>query len=269
MNANLTPVTRYLLIINVVIFALQAIFSLPLPEWLGYRYLFSESFRPYQLVCYMFVHANLWHLISNMFALFIFGPMLEQYLGQKRFLILYMVAGLGAGFLYATVNFIEISQMESALIAFKNTPTPENLNHFINHFTNGYEAYQPAYREQIYNLVNKVFPADPSNPENIRMATELLVEHYQAKANIPMVGASGSVFGILMLFGLLFPNLQLMLLFPPIPIKAKYLVAFYGIYSLYALLDNAPNDNVAHLAHLGGMLFAFLLFKIWKLRAVQ
>ena len=86
----------------------------------------------------------------------------------------------------------------------------------------------------------------------------------QAYMNTPMVGASGAVFGILLAFGMLFPNVRLMLLFPPIPIKAKWFVLFYGLYELYATIRNAPTDNTAHLAHLGGMLFAFILIKMWK-----
>jgi membrane associated rhomboid family serine protease len=79
-----------------------------------------------------------------------------------------------------------------------------------------------------------------------------------------MVGASGAVFGILLGFGMLFPNTEIFLLFPPIPIKAKYLVTFYGLYEIYALFQNSPNDNVAHLAHVGGMIFAFFLIQKWK-----
>ncbi len=269
MRLNLSPVTKNFLIINIVIFLIQIVLNLPLPELLGYRYIFAESFQPYQLFTYMFVHANGWHLFGNMFALFIFGPMLEQYMGSKRFLILYMVTGLGAGLLYATVNFIEVSQMESALIAFQNTPTPENLHHFINQHTGGYEIYKPVYQEEIYNFVNKDFPEDPTNPAYIERARSIIGTHYQFNANMPMVGASGAVFGILMAFGLLFPNLQLMLLIPPMPVRAKYLVAFYAIYSIYALLENAPGDNIAHLAHIGGMVFAFILIKAWGLKSTN
>ncbi len=84
------------------------------------------------------------------------------------------------------------------------------------------------------------------------------------KENIPMVGASGAVFGILMAFGLLFPNTELFLLFFPFPIKAKYFVLFYGLYELWSGFERVPGDNVAHFAHLGGMLFAFILVRLWK-----
>ena len=95
-------------------------------------------------------------------------------------------------------------------------------------------------------------------------AMSIVETMYSQRTNIPMVGASGAVFGILMAFGMLFPNMTLMLLFPPIPVKAKYLVLFYGLYELYAELQRAPGDNVAHLAHLSGMLIAFILLKYWQ-----
>ncbi len=267
MRLNLTPVVKNFLFINVGIFLIQLFMSLPLTQWFGYRYIFAESFQPYQILTYMFIHADGWHLFGNMFALFVFGPMLENHLGAKRFFALYMVCGLGAGVLYGIVNFVEISQIESALVTFNNSPTPENLHYFINNFTSGYETYRPEYQEEIYNLVNKNFPADPTNPQYIAQAKNIIGSYYQMNANMPMVGASGSIFGILMIFGLLFPNLQLMLLIPPMPVRAKYLVAFYALYSIYALLERAPGDNVAHLAHIGGMVFAFILFKAWGLKS--
>ena len=86
---------------------------------------------------------------------------------------------------------------------------------------------------------------------------------YQANIDVPMVGASGAIFGILMAFGLLFPNTELFMLFIPFPIKAKYFVAFYGLYELYSGIQNVQSDNVAHFAHVGGMLFAYILLRYW------
>jgi membrane associated rhomboid family serine protease len=97
-----------------------------------------------------------------------------------------------------------------------------------------------------------------------QQAIEIVKDIFSSITNVPMVGASGAVFGILMAFGMLFPNTQLFLLFPPIPIKAKYLVLFYGLYELYSEFSRTSGDNVAHLAHLGGMLIAYILLKIWQ-----
>ena len=105
------------------------------------------------------------------------------------------------------------------------------------------------------------------NPENSQYREEskqVVRQIYYNVANMPMVGASGAVFGILMAFGLLFPNTTLMLLFPPIPIKAKYFVLLYGLYELYSTIISSPGDNVAHFAHLGGMFIAFVLVRNWQ-----
>ena len=108
------------------------------------------------------------------------------------------------------------------------------------------------------------YAANPDNPQLEEESTYIVETIYEQKANIPMVGASGAIFGILMAFGLLFPNTTLMLLIPPIPIKAKYFVLLYGAYELYSVIQQAPGDNVAHYAHLGGMLIAFILVRVWS-----
>ena len=105
---------------------------------------------------------------------------------------------------------------------------------------------------------------NPDDSYYKNQALSIVQTMYDSRTNIPMVGASGAVFGILMAFGMLFPNTVLMLLFPPIPIKAKYLVFFYGMYELYSEIARSPGDNVAHLAHLSGMLIAFILLKYWQ-----
>ena len=213
---RITPMVKNLLIANVIVFAIQ----LALENFLridsvrlfGLRYFGASEFEPYQLITYMFSHStyDIWHIIGNMFALYMFGSSLEQTWGAKRFLQFYLITGIGAGVLYQLASGIEL-----------------------------------------------YLAADT-------FSTAALSMQDQAYMNIPMVGASGAVFGILLAFGMLFPNVRLMLLFPPIPIKAKWFVLFYGLYELYATIQNSPTDNVAHLAHLGGMLFAFILIKMWK-----
>ena len=105
---------------------------------------------------------------------------------------------------------------------------------------------------------------NPDNPEYIEATRDMVSQVYTMVYNSPLVGASGAIFAILMAFGLLFPNLELMLLFLPVPIKAKYFVLFYGAYELYAGFNRTPGDNVAHFAHLGGMLFAYILVRMWQ-----
>jgi membrane associated rhomboid family serine protease len=122
------------------------------------------------------------------------------------------------------------------------------------------EAYSDS---EWYNFIEN-FGDNPNSSSYINESKRRVNYLYEREANIPLVGASGAIFGILMAFALLFPNTEIFLLFFPFPIKAKYFVLFYGLYEVYALVERAPGDNVAHLAHLGGMLFAFVLVKVWQ-----
>ncbi|WP_373514852.1 rhomboid family intramembrane serine protease [Persicitalea sp.] len=251
---QLTPVVRNLLILNIVFFIVDA-YILPLtPSFALYSFM-SPSFLPFQFVTYMFLHANIGHIFSNMFGLIIFGPMLERIWGPKRFLIFYFVTGIGAGLLFAGIDLFETSQLQQAASIYLEYPTPEGLVDFMS------QHAEPWYKSKL-DLINN-FEASPRNPRIIQESVIFVKGLLQYKVSIPMVGASGAIFGILMAFGLLFPNTELFLLFIPFPIKAKYFVAFYGMYELYSGIQNAQSDNVAHFAHLGGMLFAFIMLKIW------
>jgi membrane associated rhomboid family serine protease len=257
MGFNLTPVVRNLLLINVLIFVLQYFMRLDLVNWLGMRYFLAATFAPYQLITHMFVHANFSHLLSNMLGLFVFGPMLEHFWGSKRFFIFYMICGVGAGLLYSGVNFYEIYTLGQAADTYISSPSPEALDAFFRDHARIYEGEYLSFINEFHN--------QPDNGSLIKDSKLLVRSIYDIQSNIPMVGASGAIFGILMAFGLLFPNTVLMLLFPPIPIKAKFMVAFYGIYAFFGAIQNQPGDNVAHYAHLGGMLIAFILIKfIWQ-----
>ncbi len=253
---NLTPMVKNLLIINVVIFLLASLVSIDLVQLMGLRYIFADTFRPYQFVSYMWMHGGFGHLFGNMFAVLIFGPMLERVWGSKKFLIFYLVTGIGAGVLYAAINFYEINQVQRASETYIQNPDPEAFNYFIT-------EHAPRFYNRLFDFINE-YAEEPENGDYIAESKVIANQIYQSQANIPMVGASGAVFGILMAFAMLFPNTQLFLLFPPIPIKAKYLVMFYGAYELYSEINRSVGDNVAHFAHLGGMLIAYLLLKYWQ-----
>jgi membrane associated rhomboid family serine protease len=255
MFGNLTPMVKSILLINVGVFLIQYLMSINLPMILGLRYIFSPYFEPYQIFAHIFVHGDGWHLFSNMFALFIFGPLLERVWGANKFLVFYLITGLGASVLFSAINFYEVRQVEVDAQNFLENPEPEAFREYVeNHFSNHYDRN--------YDFID-AYTRNPGNENYIAESKSFVNQTYKSLRDIPMVGASGAVFGILMAFGYLFPNLQLMLLFPPIPIRAKYLVLFYGLYSLYAAIQKVPGDNVAHYAHLGGMLFAIILLKIW------
>jgi membrane associated rhomboid family serine protease len=220
---NLTPMVRNLLFINIGVFLIMVITKVNLNAIFGLRYFESPNFHFYQIVTHMFMHADSGHLFSNMFGLFMFGPMLEKVWGQNRFLLFYMVCGLGAAFLYSCINYYEIHQLILQANKLILSSNPE----------------QHAYGERMLDYIHHLM-------------------------DIPMVGASGAIFGVLLAFGMLFPNTEMLLLFFPIPIKAKYFVILYGLYELYAGIQKTPGDNVAHFAHIGGMIFAFILIKYWQ-----
>lgn len=253
---RLTPVLRILIIINIVVFGVKYLMPFNLNGFLGLYYLDSSYFRPFQFITYMFAHADFWHLFFNMFGLVIFGPLIEQVWGSQRFFIFYLVCGIGAGVLYSGIHYQQIKKYEIATQNYIDNPSPEDLVLYLK--TNNEWAYQHST-----DLIYK-YDENPNNPQIRQSSIELALAYFKQAANTPMVGASGSLFGVLMAFGLLFPNMQLMLLFPPIPVKAKYVVGFYAISALFGAVQNVPGDNVAHYAHLGGMVFGFIMFRMWK-----
>ena len=189
--SSLPPVTRVILIINVVLFVLDMFTGHLVLNYLGLYSIHTQNFQPYQLVSHMFMHGGFGHIFFNMFGLFMFGKVLESVLGSKRFFILYFLSGLGAALLQLAI-------------------------------------------------------------------------YYMQGSDALMVGASGAVFGILIAFAMLFPNVELMLLFIPFPIKAKYLIPIYAVLELFLGVANFSGDNIAHFAHLGGAVVGFILIKIWK-----
>lgn len=231
----LPPLVKNLLIINGLFFLATKVaesqYNIDLTNYLGLHYFSSAYFRPYQLVTYLFMHGSIEHILFNMFALWMFGNVLENYWGPKRFLIFYMITGIGAALIQLLVAYIRLQSLYSQI------PTDE-LTILLN---NGTQILQEGK-----NFINP----------------------YAAEANLIInsatIGASGAVFGILVGFGMLFPNTELYLMFIPIPIKAKYAVILYGAIELVLGVVQIEGDNVAHFAHLGGALFGFILVKFWQ-----
>jgi len=255
----LPPVVKNLIIINVLFFlatyVLESVYQIDLTKYLGLYYFESEYFKPYQIITHMFMHGSLTHLFFNMFALWMFGKTIEMVWGAKRFLIYYFVTGLGAVALHTFVNWWSLSSMVEAANAFANTPSPDLLSTFIkNHFAN--------VNPQVYDFIAD-WSRNAKDPARIEQAIQMTKEMTTIKMDIPTVGASGAVFGILLAFGMLFPNVMLYIYFA-IPIKAKWFVMIYGGIELYLGVMNQAGDNVAHFAHLGGMIFGFFLIKYWQ-----
>jgi membrane associated rhomboid family serine protease len=226
---NMPPVVKNLILANILFFLVTFILQqtgTDLTRILGLYYPASEHFELYQVFTHMFMHGSIGHIFFNMFALYMFGRVLESVWGPKRFLTFYLVTGLGAAALHTFVLFLEYRSLLSKI-------DPEQIEYFKQLAQQG--QYIP----------------------------NTLSEKLTMFLNTPTIGASGAVFGILLGFGMLFPNTELMLLFPPIPIKAKYFVAGYGILELIFGVSGIQG-SVAHFAHLGGMLFGYFMIRYWN-----
>jgi len=207
----LPPVVKHLLIVNVILFLATFTlnrFNIDLSDYLGLHFFLAKDFMPYQLFTYMFMHANFEHIFFNMFALWMFGNTLENIWGSKRFLLFYIICGLGAAVSQEVVQFIDFEMRTD---------------------WQGLAILNDGMRE-VLNTWNTV-------------------------------GASGAVYGLLLAFGMLFPDSRIYLYFL-FPIKAKWFVIGYAVIEL--LSGFFTSGNVAHFAHLGGMLFGLILILIWK-----
>jgi len=259
---RISPIVKNLLIINVLFFLATLVigrqFHFDLTRLLALYYPGSDYFQPYQFVTHMFMHGGMAHIFFNMYALWLFGTAIENAWGGKRFLFYYLFTGLGAAALHTLVNYLIYSGMDTTITAFTNTPSPELFKQFV-------EAHKEHFNQNVYDFIHQ-WSMSPDNPGYAATALENMHRIYQSAINIPTVGASGAVFGILLAFGMMYPNAQLMLLFPPIPIKAKWLVIGYGAIEL-VLGISQPGSNIAHFAHLGGMLFGFILIRYWMVQS--
>lgn len=239
---NIPPVVLNLLILNALIWLFMALVPIAdtvLTRNLSLYYFSSPGFRPFQLVTYMFLHGGFSHLFFNMFALFIFGSTIERVMGSARFLFYYLTCGICAALVQMGAFAIAIHDIESTI------GDPAICNEFIQR---GWEAFR-LYGSSI------AWPAYPDLS---------LLNSY---VNSPLVGASGAIYGILLAFGFLFPNAPVYIFFIPVPIKAKWLIIGYFVIELASGLGGVA-DNVAHFAHLGGMVFGLLLLIYWKKKGV-
>ena len=234
---NLAPqVVKNLLIINILFFvasiAYTKIAHQDLNNLLGLYFPGSERFEPFQLVTSMFSHGGLAHLAFNMFALWMFGAQLERIWGSKRFLIFFLLTGLGASLLHTGVSAYEAQQMWAQIPV--------------------------ALHEKVLVFLNS------GGELMIDVALHDTVRKLELIYSVPVVGASGAIYGLLMGFGMLFPNVELMLLFLPVPVKAKYFIPLLMVGELYLGINQFSWDNIAHFAHLGGALFGFIIIRYWS-----
>lgn len=230
---NITPVVKNLLIINVIFFLASMFFEtqgIDLAEILGAHYFNSPKFKIWQPITYMFMHANVMHIFFNLFGLYMFGSILENHWGSKRFLNFYLITGLGALALQWGVQAFELYQVTGSVIDQGNLPLDL--------------LAKRQFNPQLFSEI------DSAKIASVYFGT--------------MVGASGAVFGIMTAFAVLYPNLELMLMFIPVPVKAKYFIPGYIVLELFLGISKIEGDSVAHFAHLGGALIGFILVKLWR-----
>lgn len=231
MFGKLTEVVKHLLIINVIMFfATTAADSFFDRNNFALFFPASNEFKPYQLITHMFMHGDLNHLLYNMISLFFFGPYLEKYLGSKRFLVFYLLCGFGALLLHMLIPYVQYNQLVELL-------SPDVYDKILTEGRGVLEGRQ-IYSDPDWQGLNRIL-------------------------NVPVLGASGAVYGILIGFATLFPHVKVQLLIPPIPIKAMYLALGLLAYDVYSGFAGSAT-GIAHFAHIGGAIAGFLLILMWK-----
>jgi len=243
---RITDTVKTLLIANILFFVGTLLFGSDLQNNAAFNFLAlyypeNPNFEYWQLITHMFMHGGLTHILFNMFALFIFGSVLEMYLGQQRFLFLYFSSGLGAAGLQILFSYLGFHDAYSKIIELGLSP------------------------DQIERLIEKSMQAGVY-PYNNLVPNELikqLIDNYST----PMVGASGAIFGVLAAFAVVYPNMPLYIIFIPIPIKAKYLIGGYFVLNVYSAVTGssiAGPSNTAYWAHIGGAVIGFITMWVWK-----
>ena len=232
---RLTDAIKHLLIINILFFIATNIYGDQMYQWFSLWFPENENFSWWQLVSHMFMHGGFMHILFNMYALWAFGTPLERMWGRNKFLFFYFSAGLGAALIHTGVNYYYFNQGIEILV---NSGMSEST-------------------------VMEIISAGKYSPDWYNLAPQSTIDNFLGSYNTPAVGASGAIYGILVAFGMSFPNSELFLIFLPVPIKAKWLIIGAGVISLYLGLSG-QGGNVAHFAHLGGMIFGFILIKYWN-----
>jgi membrane associated rhomboid family serine protease len=225
--ANLPPVVKNLLIINIICFIPYLLFKQGMVDEIynlaSAHYFDSPYFKPWQPITYMFFHGGWMHIIFNMFALYSLGAILEYHIGSQKFVAFYFICGLGGIALQLAIQAFEVHQIIGSF-------TTPNIDATLN-----------------------LLP--------VAAQTKLAGIYVSS-----MVGASGAIFGLFIAFGMIYPNAELMIMFIPIPVKAKYVMPVYVLVELSLGIGQFGGDDVAHFAHLGGAILGFILVKVWHLQ---
>lgn len=262
----LPTIVKNLLIINGLFFLAQNTFKGPsvnfsIEDVLALHAWQSDLFKPWQLVTHMFLHGDLGHIFGNMFALWMFGSVLENLWGSKRFLTFYLICGLGAALihlLFLSYELMPLMKGYAAIFQQHADGGPYQADAMIN-FISKNKLGEPAYRDQLINLIRE----NPNDAGLMNKLFEQLTVFYQSRINTSTIGASGAVFGVLAAFVYLFPNTYLYIYFL-VPVKAKWIGLLYFGYEVFFALKNSAGDNVARWAHIGGAIVGLLIVMTWN-----
>jgi len=254
-------IIKNLLIINVLFFLAQKTIGLQgffrLEDFFALHHVKSPLFKPWQLITHMFLHdpGNIMHLIGNMFMLWMFGSVLENLWGPKRFLIFYLICGLGAALLHLGFLWFDFSPLLQDLTQLKLRPSPQLMASF-------YQEYGLFQDATATSLLNDYLKA-PDNQIVLEQAMTYFSNLTIKAISYPTLGASGAVFGVLAAFVYLFPNTYIYLYFL-VPVKAKWIGLIYFGFEVYQAWQNSAGDNVARWAHIGGAIVGFILVLSWN-----
>jgi len=246
---NIPQVTKNLLLLNIFVFILTLVLGskgVDLNQLLSTHAIGSPLFKPYQVVTHMFAHAGFFHLLMNMWLFVMLGGYLERLWGPKRFFIFFLLCGFGAFLLQNAMSAYQLFELKAKISA--SGIDISTINYYI--------TSTSSIQESLSEI---------NNMGNISQSQATMIIDYVMQSNSSMLGASGAVFGVLAAFAILFPNQEFLLYFA-IPVKAKYLVGGYFIYEVYLSFQNNPNDQVAHLAHVGGAIAGALIVLYWRKR---
>jgi membrane associated rhomboid family serine protease len=254
-----------IILINVIIFVLVLWLGqqhdINLYNTLALHHPTSPLFEWHQLITHIFMHGGYFHIFINMFILWMFGTVLETIWGTRRFLVFYFFTGLGAAALHLAVNTYSLNRLQEDAIQYVQSPSYDD---FVEFKEQHIDPLPPRFSNRADRLTSTWQGAE-TNRTYREQSVQLVQEYVEATINRPTVGASGAIFGLLLAFGVLFPNVNIYLYFL-FPIKAKYFVIGLGLIELYSGFFG-QNVGIANFAHLGGMVFGFILLKIWGSKA--
>jgi membrane associated rhomboid family serine protease len=235
---RITDAVKHLIIINVIFFAAGPLLGTNLSEWLALYFPKNENFGFWQFVTHMFMHGSFMHILFNMYALWAFGTPLEEMWGKNKFLFFYFSAGIGAGIIYTLVNYYQFNGVYQDLL-------------------------QIGLSE---GDIQQMLATGQYNSNILTQISEKQISNFYQIYHTPAVGASGAIYGVLVAFGMSFPNAKLALIFFPVPIAAKYFIPVLIALDLFSGVTGFSlfGGGVAHFAHVGGAIIGFVMMQYWK-----